>query len=353
MKRLLLLLAILGIGPPAWAAGTCVVSDVTSSQIAAESNRIADASTVIVTLTCTADASAGTYPSTTVPLSGSYPTSLLNTYNLTGYLLYQVKRNPGTTQPTANYTVTVKDADGFALDLGLLTSNGSATAAQLTAITNSTNGPPVVESALTVAITGNAVNSANIRIDLVFRLPPLATINGGSPGGAAGGVLGGTYPNPTFATGVLAGNSAYSSTLASPFTTTSSTFVSTGIVLPAPTASGTYHAHCAFAWSSSVSSGTVALGVGLSAASSTTLLEMTTMEQAQLGTTAAGASAVTSTTTATLMSISPSSTTFAPAYVDFTLITGSALPTVTIYGDISGGATLTLYTGSNCGWLSY
>lgn len=180
MRKIALLILALAIGAPIWAAGTCTVSDVTSTQIASQSNRIADAQTVIVTLTCTGDASTGSFPSTTVPLSGSYPTSLLNTYNLTGYLLYQVGRTPGATQPTANYSVTITDAQGFAIDLGLLTSNGSATAAQMTAITNGTSGSPVVRSALAVAITGNSVASANITLNLIFRLWPLTAASSGS-----------------------------------------------------------------------------------------------------------------------------------------------------------------------------
>jgi len=158
-----------------WAAGTCIVSDVSSTQIASLSNRIADPATVIITLTCTADSSAATFPSTTVSLSGSYPTSSLNTYNLTGYFLYQVGETPGTTAPTNGYTVTIKDSTQFALDLGLLSSNGSSSSASLATIANATTSFPIVRSSLTVAITGNAVNSANITLDLIFRASGVVT----------------------------------------------------------------------------------------------------------------------------------------------------------------------------------
>lgn len=166
MKNLILAV-LLFLSPAAWAAGTCVVTNVTSTQNA--SNRVPDAGVVIVTLTCTADASAHTFPATTVPL---YSTgSLLNAYNLTGYVLYEVGRTPGATQPTANYTTTITDAQGFAIDLGLLTTNGSASAAQLTpiALTASPASFPTVRSALTVAITANSVNSAQITLDLIFK----------------------------------------------------------------------------------------------------------------------------------------------------------------------------------------
>ena len=169
-NRILFTLLILGLIPQAWAAGTCVVSDVTSTQNV--SNRVPDSGVVIVTLTCTGDSGDGSFPATTVPLTGYYPSNYLNVYNLTGYYLYAVGRTPGSTQPTGNYTVTIKDVQGFALDLGLLTTNGSASAAQLTGIASGTAPYPVyptVRSALTVAITVNTVHSANITLDLIFR----------------------------------------------------------------------------------------------------------------------------------------------------------------------------------------
>lgn len=170
LKRLIpFLLCLLPMA--AYGVGTCTVTDVTSTQNV--NNRIPDSGTVIVTLTCTADASAGTFPATTVPLTGASPsTTILNAYNLRGYYLYEVGRTPGATNPTANYTVTIKDTTGFALDLGLLTTNGTASTPQLTGISSAT-APypvyPVVRSALTVQISANAVNSANITLDLIFR----------------------------------------------------------------------------------------------------------------------------------------------------------------------------------------
>ena len=170
MKRICALILLVLSCSVAWAAGTCVVSDTTSTQNS--SSRVPDAGVVIVTLTCTGDASTGSFPSTTIPLSGSYPQAGLNAYNLRGYYLYQVGRTPGATNPTANYTITIKDAQGVALDQALLTANGSASAAQLTIMTPATAPYPVFEtvrSALTVAFTVNIVASAQITVDLVFR----------------------------------------------------------------------------------------------------------------------------------------------------------------------------------------
>lgn len=175
MKRTLALLIALCLPvTTAFAAGTCVVSDVTSSQNT--SNRVPDAETVIMTLVCTADASAGTFPATAIPLTGFSPAnSLLNAYNLTGYILYAVGRTPGTTAPTANYTTTITDNRGYNLANALLTTNGTATGSQWTWI-SPTTAPypvfPVVRSALTVAITANSVNSAQITLDLIFRTRP-------------------------------------------------------------------------------------------------------------------------------------------------------------------------------------
>lgn len=182
MKKILMaVLLALGYLPAASAAGTCSVSNVTSTQNV--NSRVPDAGAVIVSVTCTGDAANGSYPTVTIPLVGSSPSgTLLNAYNLTGFVLYQVGRTPGTTNPTANYSVTVTDAKGFAVDLGNLASNGSASAAQLTAITSISTAAPVIRSALTVAITGNSVNSATITLDLIFRTTLTAA---GGPGGGA------------------------------------------------------------------------------------------------------------------------------------------------------------------------
>lgn len=173
--RIFLVLWCLVCSPCAWAAGTCAISDITTTQNI--NNRVPDAETVIITLTCVADASAHTYPSTVIPLIGSFPSgTLLNAYNLTGYVLYAVGRTPGATAPTASYTTTITDYRGYAMDNALLTTNGSATAAQWTWISPTTAPYPVFPvvrpGPITVAITANSVNSAQITLDLIFRTRP-------------------------------------------------------------------------------------------------------------------------------------------------------------------------------------
>jgi len=162
-KVFVFVLLMLLVAGPSFAAGSCVQTTKTSYTA---QDRVPDAYGVIVTLTCTAD-SGGAFPSTTVLMVPS--SAVTSPWNLYDYYLYQVGRTPGTTQPTGSYTVTITDSRGFALDLGLLTSNGSASAAQLTGIYNTTTVYPVVRSNLTVAITGNSVNAAQITLDLLFK----------------------------------------------------------------------------------------------------------------------------------------------------------------------------------------
>jgi hypothetical protein len=178
-KLLLMLLLLLACAAPVYAAtpGTCAVTDVTSTQ---NSNaRVPDSFTVDVGIACTGG-SDGSFPSVTIPLMGASNTrGDLNTYNLFGYYLYQVGRTPGNvsasqatcgaTCPQASYTVTILDADGFAIDLGLLTTNGSASAAQLTVMANAATGYPKVRNGpLVLAVTSNNVASAKILLDLIF-----------------------------------------------------------------------------------------------------------------------------------------------------------------------------------------
>lgn len=115
-------------------SGIIKTSVLTSSQTASISGgRIPDSDAVILTLACIGDSSNGSFPNASVSLTGSSGEGI-NAYDLLGWFLYQVGRTPGNPAPTNNYSVTITDARGFALDLGLLASNGSASAGQLTTI---------------------------------------------------------------------------------------------------------------------------------------------------------------------------------------------------------------------------
>ena len=169
MKKILLVLCfIMLLAVPAFAVtngdSSCAISVGTSTTTNA---RIPDSETVIVTLTCTADSGDGSYATKDIPLAGA--ASSLTAYNLYGYYLYEVGRKPGSPAIDASYTVTITDARAFAIDLGLLTSNGSHSAAQLNAIYSTAVSYPVVRSIPTVAITGNSTVSAKVILDLVFK----------------------------------------------------------------------------------------------------------------------------------------------------------------------------------------
>jgi hypothetical protein len=146
-------------------AGTVVVSSVTPI--------IDDRGIMIgrkIAITATADASAATYPATDI----SALLSVLGV-NPKNTFLYYAKVKPGATAPTDASSFTVKDAD--ALDL----LGGRGASAILAASTNSVNaGTPdtpmlmLIDSALTLAITGNSVNSAIVYVTLyaMFALTP-------------------------------------------------------------------------------------------------------------------------------------------------------------------------------------
>lgn len=176
MKRVLTIFVLACASLMAHAAGSCTVTNVTSSQNA--NARVPDSFTVQLTVTCIGDAATGSFPAVTIPLTGS-SSGTLNAYNLMGYYLYQVDRTPGNvtqsnttcsaTCPTASYTTVITDIDGFNIDLGLLTTNGSATAAQMTVISNSgTNYPKVRNGGLKLQVSANSVASAKITLDLMF-----------------------------------------------------------------------------------------------------------------------------------------------------------------------------------------
>lgn len=105
-----------------------------------------------IVATCTADASAATFPDTALP-------------KFSGHLL-SLKTNPGTPGPTNVYDLVVDDDDGLDIlqgvgaDLLIATSEDSAIVRSGTEI-----HPPVsLGDTLTQKITNNAVNSAVVVI---------------------------------------------------------------------------------------------------------------------------------------------------------------------------------------------
>tara|TARA_Y100000310_G_scaffold119408_1_gene118146 strand:- start:447 stop:842 length:396 start_codon:yes stop_codon:yes gene_type:complete len=102
----------------------------------------------VVTLTCTADASDGSYPETdlTTKISGS---------------IIALETNPGATAPTANYDIVLDDADGVDV-LGAAGANRHTSTSEKVAVAFGTYfGSPVgVDDVLTLKITNNSENSA-------------------------------------------------------------------------------------------------------------------------------------------------------------------------------------------------
>ena len=112
MKRIaLLILAAL----PAWAAGSCTV---TAPQ------QFSSSASWVLTVACTGDPSTGSFPK--VNLTALQP--------LLGGYVSRVETVPGTTGPTANYSMTLLDAKGGDELNGQGSGTMSATAVQIFAI---------------------------------------------------------------------------------------------------------------------------------------------------------------------------------------------------------------------------
>lgn len=115
-------------------------------------------SRLVLTLTCTADASNGAYPTYTVNPE---------TLQIRGWYLYSVKTKPGATAPTASFDIAITDADGYDIAGGLL-ANRSDSAVEVVNLGTAAGGYPVLDASRTLAITGNSVVSAVEYITLIF-----------------------------------------------------------------------------------------------------------------------------------------------------------------------------------------
>lgn len=113
----------------------------------------------VVTLTCTADASDGSYPATAL-------TGVPN--NEKGGRLLQIATDPGATAPQANYDIALTEGGGADLLLGV--GANRHTSASEVAIIESNGAHPVYAGTdtLTLALTNNNVNSALVTIKLYF-----------------------------------------------------------------------------------------------------------------------------------------------------------------------------------------
>jgi hypothetical protein len=115
----------------------------------------------MLTFTCTADASNGSWPA--VALSQSHID------RLTGFYLYKLIINPGATPPTDNWDFTITDSDGIDI-LGGSGSNMHTTNSAMIApkLNSSTYFAQPIYGALNLNISGNIVHSAVIVIKAIF-----------------------------------------------------------------------------------------------------------------------------------------------------------------------------------------
>lgn len=164
LKTIPLFLAMAGI---AGAVGT-VTS--TLAQIGTSQN-------YVLTYSWTADASAGTIPATSAAL-------LVSTMPVQGMFILAVETIPGSPAPTNLYSVAVKDDSGFDVLNGTAAAAVSSTNAQGWTVATSV-GP--LNGSLTLAVTGNLVNSAQGIVKVFLGKNLLA--RGGSGGSGGGGTV--------------------------------------------------------------------------------------------------------------------------------------------------------------------
>jgi len=116
----------------------------------------------IMTLTWTGSAADGNFTSTAITAA--------HVDKLSGFYLYQIETDPGSTAPTANYDITLTDSTSFDI-LGGRGNNKSATLTEAAIPANSTGSfYPVIMAAetYTLAITGNTAPSSGGVIRLYF-----------------------------------------------------------------------------------------------------------------------------------------------------------------------------------------
>ena len=113
----------------------------------------------VVTLTCTADDSDGSYPSTALT---NIP------HNEIGGRLLQIATDPGSTAPQANYDIAITEGGGADLLLGVGANRHTSSSEVAVIESNGTHAVYAGTDTLTLAITNNNVNSAGITIKIYY-----------------------------------------------------------------------------------------------------------------------------------------------------------------------------------------
>ena len=113
----------------------------------------------VITLTCTADSSDGSYPSTALT---NIP------HNEVGGRLLQIATDPGSTAPQSNYDIAITEGGGADLLLGVGANRHTSSSEVAVIESNGTHAVFSGTDTLTLAITNNNVNSAGITIKIYY-----------------------------------------------------------------------------------------------------------------------------------------------------------------------------------------
>ena len=113
----------------------------------------------VITLTCTADDSDGSYPATAL---SNIP------HGEIGGRLLQIATDPGSTAPQSNYDVTVTEAGGADLLLGVGANRHTSSSEVAVVESNGAYAVYAGTDTLTLNITNNNVNSAGITIKIYY-----------------------------------------------------------------------------------------------------------------------------------------------------------------------------------------
>ena len=113
----------------------------------------------VITLTCTADSSDGSYPSTALT---NIP------HNEVGGRLLQIATDPGSTAPQANYDIAITEGGGADVLLGVGANRHTSNSEVAVIESNGAHGVYAGTDTLTIAISNNNVNSAGITIKIYY-----------------------------------------------------------------------------------------------------------------------------------------------------------------------------------------